>query len=128
MRPPVRALVTGAAVLTALALVPSPVSAAPAAPAVPAVKAVPAPSNYTPPAPVWGACSDPTLKRFGAECAKITVPLDYTKPTGTKIKLAVSRLKHTAKKYQGVMLVNPGGPGGSGLIYSVFRDFIPDRA
>ncbi len=46
-----------------------------------------------------------------------------------KITLAVSRLKHSSpdSAYQGVMLVNPGGPGGSGLIYSVFGEgsFIP---
>jgi pimeloyl-ACP methyl ester carboxylesterase len=44
------------------------------------------------------------------------VPLDYANPGGAKIELAVSRIAHTvaAKEYQGVVLVNPGGPGGSG--------------
>ena len=121
-------LLAGGAVLVALALVSSPVVAAPALPSAPIAPAVPAPSDYTPPAPVWGACSDPTLKQFGAECAKISVPLDYSKPTGAKIKLAISRQKHTAKRYQGVMLMNPGGPGGSGLVLSIYRDFIPHDA
>ena len=34
---------------------------------------------------------------------------------------------HTSpdEDYQGIMLVNPGGPGGSGLIYSVLGAFVP---
>lgn len=104
-------------VLTAGALLVTPAQAAPQAPA--------ASHSFTPAAPVWGACTSATLKKYGAECAKVEVPLDYGHPDGTKIKLAISRQKHTTKDDQGVMLVNPGGPGGSGLVYSVFRDFIP---
>jgi len=117
MSSPRAVLVAAAAVLSTAALLAPPAQAAPQAPA--------ASSSFTPAAPVWGACTSGTLKRYGAECAKIEVPLDYDHPDGTKIKLAISRQKHTAKNYQGVMLVNPGGPGGSGLVYSVFRDFIP---
>ena len=72
-------------------------------------------------APVsWGRCSDAGLRQAGARCGFVTVPLDYAHPGGRTIKLAVSRVLHTstAAKYQGVMLVNPGGPGGSGLPYS----------
>ena len=76
------------------------------------------------PAPIrWGvACPSATYAAFGIECGTLVVPLDYARPRGAKIKLAVSRKSHdpAAGKYQGVMLVNPGGPGGSGLIYSVF--------
>jgi TAP-like protein len=52
--------------------------------------------------------------------------VDYTKPEGEKIKIVVSRVRHTLPdpQYQGVMLVNPGGPGGSGLILSIFRAFV----
>ncbi|MBO0866908.1 MAG: alpha/beta fold hydrolase, partial [Mycobacterium sp.] len=58
------------------------------------------------------------------------VPLDYSHPHGRKIQLAVSRVRHTvsASKYQGVMLVNPGGPGGSGLILSILGAFVPHNA
>ena len=51
-----------------------------------------------------------------AECGFVTVPLDYAQPGGEKIQLAVSRVKHKVAdaKAQGAMLVNPGGPGGSG--------------
>jgi pimeloyl-ACP methyl ester carboxylesterase len=43
------------------------------------------------------------------------VPLDYSNPNGPQIQLAVSRIQHTSSNYQGVILTNPGGPGGSGL-------------
>jgi pimeloyl-ACP methyl ester carboxylesterase len=75
----------------------------------------------------WQACSDPTLQSFGAVCGTVTVPVDYSKPHGKKIQLAVSMVRHTVpdSQYQGVMLVNPGGPGGSGLIYSILQTFVP---
>src|ERR1700733_7924254 len=78
------------------------------------------PSASNPPIK-WTPCTDPTLKARKADCGFLTVPMDYAKPGGTKIQLAVSRVKHTVpdSKYQGVMLVNPGGPGGSGLNLSV---------
>jgi pimeloyl-ACP methyl ester carboxylesterase len=58
------------------------------------------------------------------------VPLDYAKPRGTKIQLALSRVRHTVpdSQAQGIMLVNPGGPGGSGLIYSILGNFVPNDA
>ena len=52
----------------------------------------PAPATYVPPPIQWGTCDDPVLQDFGAECGMVTVPLDYTKPRGATIKLAVSRL------------------------------------
>lgn len=75
----------------------------------------------------WDACGDPTLDAFGAECAMLSVPLDHSKPHGAKIQLALSRVRHTVPddEYQGIMLVNPGGPGGSGLIYSILGNFVP---
>ncbi|MCO8275480.1 alpha/beta hydrolase [Actinoplanes sp. TRM 88003] len=80
------------------------------------------------PAPVaWGVCADPRLQQIGAECGFVRVPLDYARPDGAKIELAVSRVKHSSseKDYQGVMLTNPGGPGGSGLIVPVLGRFVP---
>lgn len=75
---------------------------------------------------VWGACSSDRLKEAGAECGTIKVPLDWSRKNGRKISLAVSRIKHTSAKSQGVMLVNPGGPGGSGLTLSVLGEYVPD--
>src|SRR3982751_2598812 len=73
----------------------------------------------------WGECSNPTLKSAHAQCGFLSVPLDYANPSGAKIKLAVSRVLHTTPESQGPMLVNPGGPGGSGLIYSILGRYVP---
>ncbi|MFL6145267.1 MAG: alpha/beta fold hydrolase [Labedaea sp.] len=101
--------------------------------AVPFAQAAPsspsATSDYTPPPVSWGACQVPRLISAGAQCGFVEVPLDYAKPSGTKIKLAVSRVLHKTpdSQAQGPMLVNPGGPGGSGLIYAIFGEFVPDN-
>ncbi|MBA2559521.1 MAG: alpha/beta fold hydrolase, partial [Propionibacteriales bacterium] len=60
----------------------------------------------------------------------LAVPLDYRRPGGRTIKIAVSRVKHTssAADYQGVMLANPGGPGGSGLFLAAFGQFMPNNS
>ncbi|RLV48680.1 alpha/beta hydrolase [Nocardioides mangrovicus] len=95
-------------------------SAAPSRPAVGPTTPIDVP---TPPPISFGPCGDdqPGLQRVGAQCGLLTVPLDYANPTGAKIQLAVSRLAHTVPdaQSQGIMLVNPGGPGGSGLGLSV---------
>lgn len=56
----------------------------------------------------WSSCNG------GFQCAKIEVPLDYEKPAKGSVKLAAIRLPADGKR-QGAMLVNPGGPGGSGV-------------
>jgi len=65
----------------------------------------------------WGQCSQSDLQAAGAQCGYVSVPLSYSDPTGAQIKIAVSRIEHTssAADYQGVIITNPGGPGGSGL-------------
>ena len=75
----------------------------------------------------WGKCADEALAARKAECGLLAVPRDHSRPDGTKIKLAVSRIKHTAAAYQGIMLVNPGGPGGAGLALSALGEFVPDE-
>ncbi|MDF5751245.1 alpha/beta fold hydrolase [Spongiactinospora sp. TRM90649] len=51
-----------------------------------------------------------------SECALLTVPMDYAKPQGRKIKIAVSRLKATDPgRRRGVLVISPGGPGLSNI-------------
>jgi pimeloyl-ACP methyl ester carboxylesterase len=76
----------------------------------------------TPSAINWGPCSEADLQAAGAQCGFVSVPLSYSDPTGPQIQLAVSRIEHTssAADYQGVIITNPGGPGGSGLDLNTF--------
>ncbi|MGW7087385.1 alpha/beta hydrolase [Streptomyces sp. NPDC054871] len=68
--------------------------------------------------PAWGPCSkaQTELNAAGAECAKVKVPLDYSDPGGRTLQIAVSRIKAKSSSHRrGILLSNPGGPGGSGL-------------
>src|SRR4051794_33101360 len=78
----------------------------------------------------WGKCTDSGLDNDGAQCATIKVPLNYAHPTGRKISLALAMVKHTSSDaaYQGVMLANPGGPGGSGLSMATLGQYVPHGA
>jgi pimeloyl-ACP methyl ester carboxylesterase len=62
----------------------------------------------------WHACA---AQGAHTRCASLQVPLDYAHPGGRKITLALSEVPATApaSDQQGALLVNPGGPGGSGL-------------
>ncbi|UQX05234.1 alpha/beta hydrolase [Streptomyces sp. RerS4] len=71
-------------------------------------------SDYAPSKPSWHRCSADQPASY--ECATIKVPLDYRRPHGQTLDLAISRIKsENPAKRHGVMLLNPGGPGGSGL-------------
>ena len=67
----------------------------------------------------WHSC---TAQGASLLCASLQVPLDYARPDGRKITLALSEVPATAPaaKRQGVLLVNPGGPGGTGLSLAAF--------
>jgi pimeloyl-ACP methyl ester carboxylesterase len=56
------------------------------------------------------------------QCASLQVPLNYRKPDGRRITLALSEVPATAPagRRQGVLLVNPGGPGGAGRSLAAF--------
>lgn len=66
----------------------------------------------------WQLCAtvakgwDPDDRR--TECAQVAVPVDYADPGGRKIDIAVSRIRATGTR-TGAILLNPGGPGQSGL-------------
>ncbi|WP_045740621.1 alpha/beta hydrolase [Actinoplanes rectilineatus] len=87
-------------------------------------------SDDVPAAVTWGPCTEPSLRAQDAECGYVSVPMDYTRPKGTQIQLAVSRIKHTSpeSQYQGVILVNPGGPGGAGRAMASLGSHVPKQA
>ena len=68
----------------------------------------------------WRTCPLADLRQAGAQCGYESVPLNYRRPKGTTIKIAVSRIEHTSSDYQGIILSNPGGPGAPGLDLNVF--------
>ncbi|NEA39512.1 alpha/beta hydrolase [Streptomyces sp. SID11385] len=47
-------------------------------------------------------------------CAKLTVPVDWAKPTGETLRMAVIRSAATGER-RGSLVFNFGGPGGSGV-------------
>ncbi len=56
----------------------------------------------------WSDCGE-------LECATIEVPLDWSTPDGATIGIAVNRrLANDQGNRVGSLLINPGGPGGSG--------------
>lgn len=60
----------------------------------------------------WRDCS-------GNQCARFDVPLDYDEPQGERIKIAVLKVPAARKNARiGSLVVNPGGPGGSGIEYA----------
>lgn len=117
---------TVVSVLTVGLLAVGPALAAPAAQAAPAG----GPAAPAPPPVAWGPCESPALAQARAQCGFVQVPLDHAKPAGTKIQIAVSRVRHTVpdSRFQGVMLVNPGGPGGPGLSLSRLGASVPKGA
>ncbi|WP_445269557.1 alpha/beta hydrolase [Streptomyces sp. DSM 41634] len=88
-------------IATVAAALASPVTAAPAAPAAEQAAAL-----------RWTGCATPRYPTL--QCASLKVPLDHARPAGRQISLALTRVPHTAATSQGPLLVNPGGPGGSG--------------
>jgi pimeloyl-ACP methyl ester carboxylesterase len=66
-----------------------------------------------PPGPVaWAPCAD----RPDTDCGAVTVPIDWSKPDGETIQIALARRKATDPSARiGSLLIDPGGPGGSGV-------------
>ncbi len=69
----------------------------------------------------WESCA-------AAECATLTVPLDYDEPAGETIDLALLKVPASEPSARiGSLVVNPGGPGAPGTSYAaqseqVFRE------
>jgi pimeloyl-ACP methyl ester carboxylesterase len=60
----------------------------------------------------WGSCSEGAA---GVECADFLVPINAADPKLGTTRLALARRKALAKPRLGVLIVNPGGPGGSAV-------------
>jgi pimeloyl-ACP methyl ester carboxylesterase len=56
----------------------------------------------------WRSCG-------GIQCATLEVPLDHRRPDGPTIDIALGRLRASGRNPIGTLVVNPGGPGGSGI-------------
>lgn len=56
----------------------------------------------------WLACDD-------FQCGTATVPIDYADPSGGSFELAVKRSLAGSGDAVGSLLINPGGPGASGV-------------
>ncbi|MFI2260726.1 alpha/beta hydrolase [Streptomyces tubercidicus] len=104
----------GVVALAASLLMPTSAEASPASPE-PAAGAAPVRSIQ------WSVCppkdepSDPAPGKR-TQCGTLEVPVDWAKPDGPTMKIAVARQKATdPKKRIGVLLSNPGGPGSTGL-------------
>jgi pimeloyl-ACP methyl ester carboxylesterase len=65
----------------------------------------------------WHSCSGQLATEGVPDCTMLSVPLNYADPGGRHISLALDMVPATApqSQQQGIMLVNPGGPGGDGL-------------
>ncbi|GLW32653.1 alpha/beta hydrolase [Actinoplanes regularis] len=79
--------------------------------AVPMVAALPALAAAEP-AVTWSACPEDEQ----VQCGVMRVPADWKDPEGPSIELQMARRKATDPAHRiGVLIVNPGGPGGSAV-------------
>ena len=68
-----------------------------------------APTGYVPPV-TWSACGD------DLQCGSVSVPLDYSRPDGRMIAIALERRPAGDPSQRiGSLVINPGGPGTSGI-------------
>ncbi|GAA2208870.1 alpha/beta hydrolase [Nonomuraea monospora] len=64
----------------------------------------------------FGIAWEPCEEEPSVECATLAVPIDWSKPDGPAVDLALARRKATDPKARiGSLLTNPGGPGNSGV-------------
>lgn len=70
----------------------------------------------------WQTCFEDASEFFGIEyeCADIRLPLDYDRPFGSTVEVAMVRIPAADQENrEGAILLNPGGPGGSGIDFAV---------
>src|SRR5690349_7940492 len=92
-----------------------------APPAHAATSALVTGSAIAAPSVSWSACRD------GFQCATVPAPLDYDHPHGVQIGISVIRLPAAEPRQRiGSLLLNPGGPGGSGVDFArAVAKFLP---
>ncbi|GIJ46941.1 alpha/beta hydrolase [Virgisporangium aliadipatigenens] len=86
----------------------------------------------------WHACATgaddeigTALDAAGARCGDLAVPLDFRRPRGRTITVALARIPATDRaQRRGALMVNPGGPGDAalGLALEVARSAPPIAA
>jgi len=73
--------------------------------------------------------TEPTLQRYSSQiltwrpcqalqCAELTVPRDYDDPAAGDISISLTRATAKTASPLGSIVVNPGGPGGSGVDFT----------
>ena len=65
----------------------------------------------------WSECSD------GFECSSFSAPIDYANPADGAMQISVIR-KLASGTAQGSLVLNPGGPGGSGIEYTTYAEYV----
>ncbi|UDY34132.1 alpha/beta hydrolase [Dermatobacter hominis] len=82
----------------------------------------------------WSKCTGKLTAMAGLDCATLDVPLDPAEPDGDRVGIALARKAATgpADERIGSLVINPGGPGGSGLEFlanaaSSFPSSLTDR-
>jgi pimeloyl-ACP methyl ester carboxylesterase len=66
----------------------------------------------------WQSCNQDFL------CATLAVPIDYTKLSTGTFEIALLKYEARTSKKLGSLIVNPGGPGGSGVDYAYAAEYI----
>ncbi|WP_371619834.1 alpha/beta hydrolase [Streptomyces sp. NBC_00454] len=71
----------------------------------------------------FGPCAAAEGLGPAVRCATLRVPLDYARPDGEQIGITVSRVRASGPAArQGVLVYNPGGPGGNGMFFPLVAD------
>ena len=65
----------------------------------------------------WSDCNS------GFECTSFSVPIDYANPADGAMRIAVIR-KLATETALGSLVLNPGGPGGSGIEYTTYAEYV----
>jgi pimeloyl-ACP methyl ester carboxylesterase len=77
---------------------------------------------------VWGPCDPDDGPPERVLCGELRVPVDWSRPHGPTLTLALAKLPASDPARRiGPLLINPGGPGGSGVdfAYGAAESFSP---